>query len=300
MNLLRMRSAGGVLAAAAIGMFGLPALAGMMAPPSVTIASPAMGATVTTADIPVTLAVSNFHVECASAGKTNAPMNEGHVHAMIDGLDMQHLVAMACSDHFTISGQGLRPGKHMLAIVLANDAHAMNSAPAMTQFDYEPASSKPLPAPQSGMPSVTIVAPKNGASVAPRFDLVVAVHNFNLSCALEGKPDVAGWGHLHVFVQQSGETTGAPATPMLAMLQTPEGMAMGKQLMQETHMTMAQMKPMMTMAMPSMIGMPCTTTVPVDLSTWHSGAAKILVQLANDDHMPTMGATPATVTVDVK
>lgn len=252
------------------------------------------------ADIPVTVSVKNFNLECANAGKTNAPMGEGHIHAMVDGMDMAHLTTVACSDHFTISGQGLKRGKHMLAVVLANDAHAMHSLPAMTAFMYQPSSANPLPNPISGKSSVSVVSPKSGASVPRKFNLVLNVENFGLSCDLEGKPNVAGWGHVHVMVQQEGETSATAATPMVAMMKTPDGMAMGQTFMQETHMTMDQMQPMMTMAEPSMIGMPCTKSIPIDLSTWHSGKARIVVQLANNDHMPTMGTAPTTLTVNVK
>ncbi len=300
MNHLRMRRLASLTATLAIGLLGVPAIAAMMAPPSVSIVSPAMGATVTGASIPVRLAVKNFKLECANMGKTNAPMGEGHVHAMIDGMDMPHLTTVACSNRFAISGQGLKPGKHTLAVVLANDTHAMNSLPAMTTFVYRPAVANPLPQAIGGKPSVSIVSPTNDATVPARFNLVLAVRNFKLSCALEGKPDVRGWGHIHVFVKQTGETSANPATPMMALMNTPEGMAMGKRFMQASHMTMSQMRPMMTMAEPGLIGMPCTKTIPIDLSTWRSGKATIIVQLANNDHMPTMGVSPAVLTVNVK
>lgn len=301
MNHMRMRGLVAILATAGIGFLAMPAVAAMMAPPSISIASPAMGATITGADIPVTVAVKNFRVECANAGKSDAPMGEGHVHAMVDGMDMAHLTTVACSDHFTISGQGLKPGKHMLAVVLANDAHAMNSLPAMTSFVYRPNASHPLPnAMSGGKPSVSILSPKNGASVPKKFNVVLAVQHFDLSCDLEGKPDVEGWGHVHVMVQQEGETSASPATPMVAMMKTPEGMAAGQKFAKESGTSMAQMEPMLRTAMPSMVGMPCTKTIPLDLSTWHSGKASIVVQLANNDHMPAMGAAPATLTVDVK
>ncbi|MFN2527300.1 MAG: hypothetical protein ABR584_01115 [Candidatus Baltobacteraceae bacterium] len=144
------------------------------------------------------------------------------------------------------------------------------------------------------------MSPKNGARVGKRFNLVMAVNNFDLSCRLEGKKDLEGWGHLHVFVRQLGQTTAAPGTPMVAMMQTPAGMKTGKMLMVQTHMSMDQLKPLMMMAEPAMIGMPCTKTVPVDLSSWRLGSAKILVQLANNDHMPTRGASPATLDVILK
>jgi len=301
MKRFRMPRFLGPVGIVAMVLLSIPAIGAMMAPPSITIASPAMGASITGADIPVVVTVKNFRIECANAGKTNAPSGEGHIHAMIDGMSMANLTNVACGDRFAVSGQGLKPGKHMLTVVLAADDHAMSSLPATVAFNYEPASPEALPSAMAGgEPSVDVVSPKNGASVGRKFNLVLAVHHFNLSCALEGKPDVAGWGHIHVLVQQQGETSASPMAPMVAMLATRSGMAMAKSYMMQTHMTMAELKPMMTMSEPSMIGMPCSKIIPIDLSTWHSGPAKIVVQLANNDHMPTMGATPAAISVDVK
>ncbi|MGH7708286.1 MAG: hypothetical protein ACREM6_10230 [Vulcanimicrobiaceae bacterium] len=301
-QLFRVRGIVGSITASALVALSFPALAAMMAPPSISVVSPAAGATVSGANIPVTVGVHNFALECANMGKTNAPMGEGHIHLMVDGMDLPHLIAPFCSTKMTIPGQGLAAGKHMLTVVLATDAHAMASMPVSVPFTYEPQNVVQLPTPISGAPapSVSVLSPQNGAAVSPKFDLVVAVKNFRLSCDLEGKKDVAGYGHIHVFVEQNGETSAAPGTPMLAMMQTPDGMKMGQMLAHETGMTTDQLKPMMQMAMPGMVGMPCTENIPVDLSSWNAGPAKIIVQLANDDHMPTMGVVPATLSVEVK
>lgn len=289
------------LAAAGLITLSLPAIAAMMAPPSISIVTPEAGAAIHGSSIPLKVSIQNFNLECANAGKTNAPMGEGHIHVMVDGMDMPHLIAPYCSTSISIPGQGLAAGKHTITAVLANDAHAMNSMPVSVTVNYAPTRSEALPsAMEGGKPRLTILSPKNGATVGKRFNLVMAVSHFDLSCNLEGKKDLAGWGHLHVFVHQDGETTAAPSTPMVAMMQTPAGMKMGKMLMDQTHMSMDQLKPLMTMAEPAMIGMPCTKTVPVHLTSWRSGSAQILVQLANNDHMPTMGASPVVVDVKLK
>jgi hypothetical protein len=259
--------AGGVLAAEMGG--------GMANAPSVRIVSPATGATVTTTGISVRLAIKNFNLECNRAGQPGQ-IGRGHIHVMIDGMGMQTMTNVECSDTFTISGQGIRRGTHELIVMLASDDHLPGSMPAMVKFKYEPAALVALPAAAAGMSSLVIVSPNNGASVGRTFDLKVAVRNFRNSCALEGKPDVRGWGHLHVFVTQAG-VTDRPAHDMMMPA------SMGK-MMPET----------------GMIGMPCTTTIPVDLSAWRSGPAKITVMLANNDHMPTMGAAPATINVIVR
>lgn len=293
-----------VFPAALLALGAVPALAAqrpMMPMPAVSIASPAMGATVTGAAIPVTLNTENFTVECADTGKTHTSSAQGHIHAMLDGMDMEHLTNMYCSNHFTISGQGLHPGKHTLSVALATDAHAMASAPAMVSFDYEPAQQpQALPAPLTGTPAISILSPKNGATVSKTFDVEIAVSDFDLSCDLEGKPDVAGYGHVHIFATQNGETTQAPIAPLAAMMKTPAGMEMSKTLMQNAGLSMNELQMMMTAAMPGMLGMPCTKTIPVDLSRWHGGQAKLLVMLANNDHMPTHGAAPAAITVNLK
>lgn len=287
--------------AAAAALLSAPAIAAMMAPPSITITSPASGATVHGSSIPVKVAVNNFNFECTNVGKTNAPMGEGHLHAMVDGMDMEHLVVgPGCSKSFSFSGQGLAPGKHMLTVVLATDAHVMSSMPASIPFNYEPSGSSSLPNAMTGKPAVRILSPRSGASVDRKFNLVLAVNNFDLSCDLEGKKDVDGWGHVHVFVQQAGETTASPSAPLVAMMKTPQGMKMGQRMMKQTGMSMDQLNSMMTMGMPAMVSMPCAKTLPMDLSSWHSGPAKIIVQLAKNDHMPTAGAAPVIIDVNLK
>ena len=67
---------------------------GEMAMPTTTgslrVASPANGARITTTDIPAKVAVSNFRVSAADAGRPDAP-NEGHIHVMVDGMTMGKL-----------------------------------------------------------------------------------------------------------------------------------------------------------------------------------------------------------------
>jgi hypothetical protein len=288
------RKHGTVICAAAATMAVLSIFpAAAAGPPSVTITSIRSGQTVASAQIPVTVAVSNFRVECADVGMPGTP-GQGHIHAMVDGMSMDQLTNFYCSDSFNISGVGLKPGRHVLAVTLADDAHTDITKPTTVSFNYQPTSPQPLPgATTGGMPSVTIVHPQNGATVGKRFDLALQVKNFNLSCDLEGKPNVPGWGHVHVFVQQHGVTDvpmkkmgGAPM-PMEKTSGTSMGQGMG-----EMHRGM--------MSMVGMISMPCTRTIPVDLSAWHSGNAHVLVMLVNNDHNPVMGAAPAAIDVTLK
>lgn len=235
------------------------------------------GQKITSTSIPVQVSVSNFEVECKDAGKPGTA-GRGHIHAMLDGMDMAHLTNFYCSDSFAISGAGLKPGKHTLAVTLSDDAHMMTGKPAMAMFDYAPTAAVPLPNPDvDAKPVLHILSPKPGAAVGKKFNLVIALSGFNLSCDLEGKPDVKGYGHLHVFVTQHG------VTDKMSAAKPDRGMG-------SEHM----------MSMVGMVGMPCTKTVPVDLSAWRSGKANVMVMLAGNDHMPVMGAPGASLGVTLK
>jgi hypothetical protein len=54
---------------------------------SLRVVSPASGARITTTDMPVRVAVSNFRVSEANVGRPDVP-NEGHIHIMVDGMTM--------------------------------------------------------------------------------------------------------------------------------------------------------------------------------------------------------------------
>jgi hypothetical protein len=274
-----------MLMAGALALVAVPALAATMAMPTVSITNIAMGQTITSSNIPVTVSTSDFIVECQNVGKPGVP-GQGHIHAMVDGMSMAQLTNFYCSNNFEISGAGLKPGKHQLAVVLADDAHAMASKPAMASFDYEPSQELALPASdKNAKPRLRIVSPVNGATVGKKFNLQLAVDDFTLSCDAEGKPDEPGVGHLHVFVKQAGVTDKAPA------------------MSNASEMHGASMSGGMSgggMTMVGMIGMPCTKTVPVDLSSWKSGTANIVAMLANNDHMPVMGTQAASIAVTLK
>lgn len=241
------------LPAALLAFNSVPVVAAEMpmASASVTIVSPAPGATITSNDIPVTVSTEHFTVECAHVGQPGVP-GRGNIHAMLDGMTMDQLTNFYCSK------------------------------PAMVSFNYRPTNPHVLPGPkaESAKRSVTVLSPAKGATVGKHFDLKLAVHNFTPSCNLEGRPDIAGYGHIHVFVTQAGVTDKKSYMPM-AM--EPMG---------------GSPTPMMSLV--GMIGMPCASTIPVNLSTWHSGPAKILVMLVGNDHNPLPGVAPAAITVDVK
>jgi len=237
------------------------------AAPGIKIMSPAAGQQVTDNDVKVTTAVSNFKVQCAGVGLPDKA-GEGHIHAMLDGMTMAVLTNFYCDPNFTIAGDGLKPGKHQLIVVLAGNTHGDVGEPASVDFDYQPAQVRPLPAAANGAakPSVTIGAPADNAPVGPKFDLKLQTQNFNASCALEGKGNVVGYGHYHVFVD----------------------------------MDMAGMAPGGMMSMAGMIAMPCSDTVPVDLSVWANGQHTLTVMLVNNDHTPIAGPAPAMIMVNLQ
>jgi hypothetical protein len=272
-----------VFLAGVIALAALPALAASNAMPSVSITEPAMGQAIGSDNIRVTASTANFTVECKDIGKPGVP-GQGHIHAMLDGMTMAQMTNAYCSHTFTISGAGVKPGKHQLTVVLADDSHAMASKPAMVSFNYQPGAALSLPPGNANAkPAVRIVSPASGAAVNKKFDLQVAVTDFTLSCDAEGKADEPGVGHLHVFVKQAGVTDKAPAmSEQAGGSMSGSGMSGGE------------------MSMVGMIGMPCTKTIPIDLSTWNAGIAKIVVILANNDHMPAMGTQAAAITVNLK
>ena len=45
-----------------------------------------------------------------------------------------------------------------------------------------------------------MLAPDNSATVGEHFEVVLGWANFRPSCDLMGKPDVAGYGHWHLFI----------------------------------------------------------------------------------------------------
>ncbi len=161
-----------------------------------TITSPAAGSTITDNEITVNVEAAGFELACDQAGKPVAE-GVGHYHVLLD----KSLIDMYCTPEATVSLQNVEPGVHELEVVPAINDHAevLDNAEVL-EFDYQP--SNPLPeitdATTSGAPSIKIVSPKPGDVVSGDFDVVVEFENFTPSCALYGKPGVAGFGHWHV------------------------------------------------------------------------------------------------------
>ncbi len=164
----------------------------------VSIQSPANATKVTDNTVAVHVAISGFQSTCASGF---APVQgEGHYHLLID----KSLVDMFCAPDATLSMQNLQPGTHTITAqpALTNHIDVEMNASSVT-IDYEP--THPLTALTaatfSGAPSIKIVSPAKGTQLSGNFNITVQVSNYNISCALEGKPDVAGYGHWHVNLE---------------------------------------------------------------------------------------------------
>ncbi len=236
--------------------------------PSLTVLSPQDGETVVNTDIPVVLQVNNFALSAANVGLPDKE-GEGHVHVMLDGMTMGVLFNFYTTPSFTLPGQGIRPGKHTLIFDLASNTHMdMPDSVQRVTINYQPATAEAAPQAVTGAsrPEVAVAWPPNGATVGPRFTLQVARKSFVPSLELEGKPNVTGFGHYHVFVD----------VDMAAMSQ-PGGM----------------------MSMAGMLAMPGSDAIPLDLSAWPNGMHTITVEPVQDDHTPIPGAIPAVTTINL-
>jgi len=225
----------------------------------ISITSPATGTKVTANSVMLAVATTGYTPTCALAGKADQP-GTGHYHVLLD----KSLVNMFCTPTATISLQNVTPGMHMLTALPALNGHTEveENASSIT-IDYEP--THPLAtitnATFAGPPSITILSPKNGATVSGPFDVVVAVKNYNLSCDLMGKPDVAGYGHWH------------------ANLDSMTGPMMG---------------------MGTMLGMSCTTVFHATTQGLQAGQTHTIIALLTDNgHAPLNPAVASEVTVTI-
>lgn len=225
----------------------------------VSITSPASGMMLTANTLTLVVATSGYDDTCAVAG-TPDQQGKGHYHILID----KSLVNMFCTPQATISMQNVKPGMHTIGVVPAQNDHSeIDENMQSITVDYEPQS--PLPtitdATVRAAPSIKILSPAPGTTVSGTFDVTVQVTNFNLSCDLLGKPDVAGYGHWHLNYDSD---TG----PM--------------------------------MGMGTMAGMSCVTTFHASTAGLHAGDKHTLIALLVDNgHAPLHPAIEDRVEVTV-
>ncbi|MBI3943274.1 MAG: LPXTG cell wall anchor domain-containing protein [Chloroflexi bacterium] len=236
--------------------------------PSIKIVSPTEGQTITSTDIPVQVQVSNFKISREHVGLPDQA-GEGHIHVMLDGMNMGVLFNFYTSETFTLPGQGIKPGPHTLIFDLATNTHEdMADTVQEVKVNYQPSTPKPAPASAAAGPvSVKVTSPADSATVGPKFTIQVQPTNFTPSQELEGKANIAGYGHYHIFVD-----------------------------MDMSSMSMAG--GMMSMA--GMVDMPGTNTIPVDLSAWPSGKHTITVEPVQNDHTPVQNVQVAMFTINLQ
>jgi hypothetical protein len=213
------------------------------------VLAPKTGTTLTGNSLRTLVSITHFKVDCRYAGTANLK-GIGHYHIELD----KSLINMFCSTRGSLSMLDVKPGKHTVQFVPAANDHA-DDMKAMKQISFTYKPSSPLPAAKPltfpGKPSIRIVSPKPGTTVHGSFNLVVAVKNFRLSCALYGKAPVKGYGHWHANV----DTT-----------------SMGM------------------MGMGTMLGMSCAKSFHVSLAGIKAGQHKFIAILEDNIHAPTIGA----------
>lgn len=159
--------------------------------------APQAGATVTGNSLDVQVAVSGFRLSCAQAGK---PVVEGvgHYHIELD----HALVNMYCAEKATISMRNVSPGQHTLTVLPAMNNHMeVETGKQSITVNYQPAQALPaITAATVTGPSIKILSPHAGDPVSGTFTITVAIANFNPSCDLLGKANLAGYGHWHLNV----------------------------------------------------------------------------------------------------
>jgi plastocyanin len=270
MNIIleRMRNSGwswlarGAVSALLLALAALPMMsASAQEEPTLEIVSPHTGNTIESNNITVEVEIENFTVDCTLLG---APDQDGvgHILVFVDGDTVAQLTNFYCSDTFTIPGDGLTPGGHDIAVVLASNTHVpMMETAQIVRIDFDPALPVPLPSENyTGDPGLTLVSPQNGDTVSSSFDVQVQPSNFITSTALVGKTNVPGYGHYHVWI----DTEEMPSS--LA------GLAL----------------------------MPGTNAFTLNLSAWGEGEHTVRIEPAQNDHAMYDPATAVTFTVTVE
>ncbi len=266
-----------VVLAMAPAWFGQTAVQAAADQPTVKIVSPTDGQVVTDNVVAVVPQFQNWNLRCDLAGTKNVA-GAGHYHLELDGA----LVNMFCGPA-VVSFQNLKPGSHTIGVVPAKNDHSeVEPAKAEVKVTYQPA--RALPAVggiSAGKPSVSILWPKNGATVSGNtFPLAMDVRNYRLSCDLMGHPKVANTGHWHVDVDKS------EVASMMSMK--------GKQMSQQ-QMMMAMME-----AMATMLNMGCNNVFDVPLSGISKGKHTFYAVLVDNAHEPLEPAVSSSVTVTVQ
>lgn len=189
-----------------IGIFALVALvpaACAQDEPSVSIVSPEDGETITSTDITLEVEHSGFDDSCSLVGTPDQD-GEGHLHVMVGRMSMANLIGFFCDTNtITIPGTALEPGEQTITVTVSSNAHMdmMDTAAEIT-VDYQP--DEPESAPDSveydDPPVIEITNLENGETLGSNVTLELESENFDASPDLDGKPNIRGWGHYHLFM----------------------------------------------------------------------------------------------------
>ena len=271
---------GGLATAILVGKFGLSRETMAQNAPAIEIVSPANGDLVTSNDLDITVKVTNFTLDCANVGRPDEE-GAGHIHVMLDGMTMAVLTNFYCSDTFTVSLAGLATGTHTIYVGLATNTHMdLMETIQQVEVDYQPNEPVALPdAMMDGVPGVELVSPVDGDTVPPVFTVEVIPVNFTPSEELEGKANIPGYGHYHVFVDTAMD---------------------GMSMMMDSASPEADMHDMAMMSMAGMVLMPGTNSFDLDLTAWGPGNHTIWVEPVQNDHtmFEEFGHVEFTVNVD--
>lgn len=187
--------AGVALPAAASDLRAAPRVA---AAPSIQILSPgnqaAAGSTVT-----LRVKVSNFTLRPDLVGKAPT-VGQGQYHIMVDGVYNNYSAAP------TGVAKNLKPGRHQILVILANNDHSLYKIPATSSI-----------AVQVG-PAIEITSPAQGATIGPSVTLRARITGFTVNGADIGHKMMAGEGHWHVLIDGVYATASAGPTAVLTAL----------------------------------------------------------------------------------
>jgi hypothetical protein len=273
------------------GEMNMPATKG-----SLRVISPTEGEKIATTDIPAQVAVSNFDVSAAHAGMPDVD-GQGHVHVMLDGMTMGVLFNFYTTPSFTLPGRAMAPGQHTLIFDLASNTHEdFANTVQKVNIDYEPVQVEAAPPPAAAVraPEVKILSPADGATLGPEFTVKVQPINFTPSLDLEGKPNIPGYGHYHVFVDMSMPSMEMSGQPMSGGSAQMSGGSTSGESMQMSGGGMSMM------SMAGMVSMPGSNSFPVNLSAWKNGKHTLTIQPVQNDHTEIHGAKPAMITINLQ
>lgn len=104
--------------------------------PSIRVVSPTNGAAAI-GMVPLTVAVGNFKLSSALFGKLPVA-GYGHWHVFLDEPAMPRMMAMTAGKTLAVSLKGVKPGKHTLIVMLADNLHApISGAMATVTIDVK-------------------------------------------------------------------------------------------------------------------------------------------------------------------